>query len=733
MSNPQGVVQTNPMNKPSAKMSHQFNTFDDTLSYRNANTIRFGEYTPTFLMEGVPDDTIHLNSVDAIDSLSLKAPFKGTIRKIKESFKVPLMAILPHNWDLIYTQPSVGDDVPKDANCVLQMFPQNFSTWWIGLLKNVADAGAAFTSETSASLVADWFSAFFRLLVLGEYVYSNGSLLSTCGYHASSQFRYKKLLPSATSDEAMNGASYDKWMDGIISLVFSRVKEFHWYETIGSTRQGYTSRGISSTGEPTSDWTARKSSFRFFLEKMRDNPTIQIDSFEVRSDSSLTELIGIIAGLTAETGYGMLDYEGGSFEFILPAVNDVEQYSDMSQCNLNLSRLLAYQMVCAHFYTNSSIDVVYSAELVRQYMHNLNANTSPSTPSNATAWMFSRNGMLHLYDDLSGNVLGRQLYMNRTNTELNIHSYSALSNPTGPVNARLASYAAVFGYRKSLRFGDYFVGCRPRPLAPINTDVAVNDGAVSVIDVTRGIQAQRFANAVMRTRQKIDEYVKAMFKNAPAPDYHNPFFLAREAEIIYGDEVQNTGANQASNANSRTANFAANTGRYTFTFNNDDAHPCIYMQIISFDVKRAYTRTVDRHFLHLDRYDMFNPDFQFIGDQPIYGIELGYLSSNSDREHFFANVFGYQSRDMEYKQRFDVASGGFVENLPGWLLTDRSRDVLQPAQLTPDFIRSFNTELDQFYLSLSGYALGNYFHFICITKNNVTAKRPMAVDPQILE
>ena len=124
---------------------------------------------------------------------------------------------------------------------------------------------------------------------------------------------------------------------------------------------------------------------------------------------------------------------------------------------------------------------------------------------------------------------------------------------------------------------------------------------------------------------------------------------------------------------------------------------------------------------------MFNPDFQYIGDQPVYGVELGYPYGSSIPE-----VFAYQSRDMEYKQRFDVASGGFIENLPGWIFDDNDRLALDRGRLDPDFIRSRNTEFDKFFLSLTGYSLGSYFHFICITDNNVNAKRAMAVDPQIL-
>ena len=118
MANPQGVVNTTSVNQTTGHHVRSRSRFSDSLSYRKSYTARFGEYVPSFEMEGVPSDRISLNSSDRLDSLSLKAPFKGTIRKIKESFSVPNMAILPMNWDRIYTQfASSGTSSPL-AGCV---------------------------------------------------------------------------------------------------------------------------------------------------------------------------------------------------------------------------------------------------------------------------------------------------------------------------------------------------------------------------------------------------------------------------------------------------------------------------------------------------------------------------------------------------------------------------------------------------------------------------------------
>lgn len=715
-----GLVQKNQANVTSGKHIHNYSTFDRSLSYRLYNTLRFGDYTPSFNMEGVPNDEIQLNSLDRIDSLSLNAPFKGSIRKIKESFMVPNMAILPMQWDRIYAQNSNGDDVPADANCIIDNFPEKFCNLFGALYVDVKDDidawYASFQEETKVDPVpADILTKLMRLLVLGEYVFSSGSLLNVCGYKANGWIRFD-VRDSAVSN-VQKFYTYDSWFDKVLSDIFAGVNSMIVNEPVGDSQRQHLFYGLAEN----SVLVGREAeSFRAMIELFRENPLCTIDTVYLDGESWEDQVSALYVDFH-ETP--VLYYPGLTNVPPIPGPNkdvvvDDGNYSeDAQQTTLNLSRLLAYQLVSAHFYTNSSIDFIYSAELYRQYIKYL-GDSIPISGFDASPG-FDWNGMYLQYDYLSGHFLIAKLGLKSgaLSSIVYYHNYTFL-----------AIWAAIFGYRKSLRYGDYFTASRPRPLAPINTDVAVNNSLVSVVDITRNIQAQRFANAVMRSRSKIEEYVKSMFGRAPQPDYHNPFFLARTEEMIFGDEVQNTAESQITNPNSRTANFAGNVSPYTFTFHNDDMHPCIYIQIISFDIKRAYTRSVERQFLHRDRFDMFNPDFQYIGDQPIYGVELGYI----DTQDQIPAVFSYTTRDMEYKQRFDQASGGFVENLPGWCLTDQDRSRVNPSNLDPDFIRSYNTELDQFFLSLTGFSLGSYFHFTCITDNNVNAKRAMAVDPQIL-
>lgn len=126
---------------------------------------------------------------------------------------------------------------------------------------------------------------------------------------------------------------------------------------------------------------------------------------------------------------------------------------------------------------------------------------------------------------------------------------------------------------------------------------------------------------------------------------------------------------------------------------------------------------------------MFNPMLQYIGDQPVNSVELTTDSPGA------TSVFGYNSRNSEYKQAFSVASGGFLYELPSWtFVADFGPDysAIPSQHQGPEFIRVYPFEFDRFFATLSGLSLSQAFHFIVVYNNKVMASRPMAVNPSIL-
>ena len=666
------IVNQNPQNNPEHKKVRTRSTFP--LQYHNYDTFRFGEYHPHFVMEGVAKDKISFRSSHDLRSYTLKAPLMEDISMKKDYFHVPMTAILPLNWDKFFANPVRGEDVPDDCGPACPSFFANYGT----LMNNLYSRLHAITASGSTWTDVQVITAVLRFIVLGEYVFSSGSLLSSLG------IRVWEYFTGGRSVNDQDFKRFDSLVDTLMGNIASSITSITWTDSNGKVRQAF--------GVP---YSPSALSLRDMLQLWREDPASSVTAVSFSSGSTLASFKTLVYNNTASTSPFLSDNIGKP---------------------LNISRLAAYQLVVAEFYTNDQIDFVFDANRYRQlmwyYSRNLVANTSSFTDQ------FTVNGLTYDYDAFAGHVLS-----NIIASCIATSSTTLLYGISSVQVTNLSYIAGLFAYKRSLRFKDYFTGCHSQPLAV--ADSSFDASNTSVIDITKNIQKQRFLNAVNRVGASLKDYMKEIFDSNIAPDYTKPFYLGHTSDVIFGSEVENTGVAQQTQANSITSNLRSNGSRFEFTFEPD--RDCILIGLTYFDVARAYTRTIDRQAFHSNRFDWFNPFMQFIGDQEVYGNELnseGIISGEIP-------TLGYAFRHMEYKQRFNIASGGFIDQLPGWafIADDRFEGV---STIDSDFIRSLNSELDRFYTSLTGYSLGHYFHFIVKNVNDCTASRPMAYAPSIL-
>lgn len=370
---------------------------------------------------------------------------------------------------------------------------------------------------------------------------------------------------------------------------------------------------------------------------------------------------------------------------------------------IDLSRLWAYQIVYHHFYTNDKVDFIYSAEQFRNYVGGIIFSAIGGSS-------FFYNGSKIPYDFLSSSYTHSLRFSS--------HFLDGFSIPY---------FNALVTFRRSLRYMDYFTGSRTRPLAIGNSSVPVTDSSVDVVNITERIQYQKFRNQVNRTGRRFSKYLQDIFDASPGYDYHDPKFLAGCQDVVYGSETENTSFSGNEEANNVRTNLYCKSNKFAFEFEVDE--PSIILGLLTFDIVRYYVDVADRQTMVQDRFDMFNPYLQYIGDQQINMAEFDKNVPDG------LKPFGYETRYMEYKQAVPRAVAGFVDNLPSWLFDNRSDLITTLGNrrfINYDFIRSSSYELDKFYLSLTGYNLNNYFHFIIKCDNYFDAVRNMAVDPQIL-
>lgn len=635
---PNGATQpAKAVNDTQVFVNRNRNTFD--LSYFNYKTQRFGQYEPFFVMEGVPGDNIPLHSSHNVRSLPMKSPFLSSLTLSKDYFMVPMQAILPNTWEMIYANPASGDDVPDDANCLFNLFS-------VARLANITnEEWATYPNVTQ-----------LKIIMLLESVFSAGSLPAQLGY-------------TMQSTGHLSTSSFDFYFNQCMDAVYSQSPILVF--ALPDASAAYLSAPKVPKG--------------VFVDFLRSNYIY------------LTEVTSQI------TVPSMKDWYTGN-ETLFAAWASQE---------FNISRILAYQICCKQFYVNTKIDPIYNAQLYRDNFFFLLKKFTDGFLSPVLSYeSFSRNGVSVPYDFFSKHYL-QKLSTSTSITDTYINNLADI-------------YYYLFSFNRVLKFGDYFTASRTQPLGSdvnnqMNAPVVGNE--VAAIDMSKSIVLQRFLNNVVKLGNDFGEYLRGIFGREPSPDYHFPKFISHQEFDVSGFEVANSTDKGLGNM---ITNLKSGDDKYAFEVSVD--MPCIILGISNFNCPRLYGNARPRFLFHKDRFDMFNPMLQYIGDQPVSRGELNTDGTN-------AETFGYNSRNAEYKQNFSIASGGFIYNLPSWtFITDfgPDYDAVPSSHQGSEFLRVYPFEFDRFFATLSGLSLSQSFHFIVVYNNKVMASRPMAVNPTIL-
>lgn len=676
------------------------NTFPQ--NYVHPSTHSYADVDPFFVMNVVRHDNIPVRCGHDIHSYQLSSPMLSDVVMHKTFVSVPMKAIYPRNWDLMLVPPTQGDDVPDNTRFVsynLISTAQKMVTSYNNLV-----APTVVGSYSLNDVIFLRLRTYFRFLFYLESIFSNGSLFARMNMHFSDYFM------AQTPDTVVRDIDFDEFFDMFFGRVRPLMDKLGFDVTYDS---GVTVKYRLSDETPFGTTSSyRTVSLGALLEILRNN-----DFSVAWLDEDTTDLLDF------ETDFRSI-YSDHNVRIIVPF--DIQN----NLVGFNLEYIPAYQMACAQFMTNEHVDFIYSADMYRREMQSLLYGGDPILPT------FDYNGDSFLYDFFSGKVFDTVLTtlfndfdtdVNLINTENGLRQFTRNDN-LGVFGRLSVLQINLFGVRKSLKYGDYFTGARPQPLAVGDVNAPVVGNNVSAVDVTRSISKQRFLNAVNLAGRKIGNYLTALWGGQlpEAPD-DVPLFIASESFGIGKQEIENTGALQASDTaqNTVTTQLRSTNSKYLLSAQFD--MPAILIGLVHFDAPRIYSRTMTRFAFHYDRYDDFIPQMQYIGDQEIYANELIPNAKGN---------YAYTMRNMEYKQQYSFASGGFRKFLKSWIFigdNDEGNPLSTDGKISPEFIRSTNYEFDRFYTSLTGLSLASRFHFIVKHANLVRPDRQMAYRPQILE
>lgn len=378
MNNGNGNVAGDQVAEKAGKLINTRSKFDK-LGYPFFTTNRFGEIAPFYVLDNVfGDHRNKLLSSSKVDSYTLKAPLMQDISMKKALYYVPLQAILPLNWEKWVTNPNIGQDCPDDCGTGVKNF---WPLLWQYYSAELIGIGTDFNALDPADpdYLTDYYALVdraIRCLIVGEYFYSDGSLLAQLGVCGSKYMAFADT--GGILSDYIENVSFDTFFDYCFaSLDLGNKKAFfvvdrdnHKFLICDENHGTITSQNYDTL------------SLREYLDIMRDDPTY----FVLAADQS-----------AIPSGLSFPDFDSD----FLPNFNDFTgiTYATTGD-HLDLQRVLAYQLVCHHFYSNDKVDYIYSAELYRQYVGDLVRIVLDTLLGQSVAH-FGQNGVAYQYDFLS--------------------------------------------------------------------------------------------------------------------------------------------------------------------------------------------------------------------------------------------------------------------------------------------------------------------------------------------
>lgn len=715
----------NSLNDP--QFSEQQGYFPYDLTHAEYISARFGEGSPTMHLDTVPGDrfAVHDNTKLILNQIS--GNLLNTVNQYVDSFYIPLRSCFPNNYEKLIPNPTKGSDLPNSA---LPQIP--FFYWLSTLIYSNVDMELYYEGNESFINHATSLTNFSSAFSTTQGVESTRSYESSyaLGYmiFISTILSRGQLLDNLGLQLDLPGLVYNP---GISSYFQGYIDDFYnqlWRVVHNAIDNGaevitrgvpmsLTTDAVAYVSGVITDVTIYEtqvetiSQFRSFLSDVLERgllPDIRIDIQEA-GDFDYTAFYNSYYALRSAITSLVSSYRN----FDIDAV-DTEPTPFENGGYLNIVKPLAYQQVIAHYYSNDSVDNIFTSEL---FMQNLRAVMYPTVSRFTSEPIFEYNGVQTEYDYIS--TAG---WYYATMYELN----------RGSLGRSFVVGTLLFLMRRTLRYGDYFSTARPRMLAVGQLNVAIgydedgNATGVSPIDITKNLLMQRYLNAANYVGSRFLNYYASMYGITPSDTGTFPRFLAHRKIELQNQITNNTAGEQGA----QTTNLVGYSDNNAFDVFIDDFG--VLLNITSFDVLPVYTSGIDSTFHFSDRFDYFNPMLQNVGDQPIRFSEL------IGNPAFIDRVFGWTMRNAELKFKITRAHGALVNGAQLNTMLIRypfgvfGRYGQENFTISPEYIRDKPSYLDRFVPASTGVSPADYFHFIVACVNQVHCARKIQAQPPVL-
>lgn len=249
---------------------------------------------------------------------------------------------------------------------------------------------------------------------------------------------------------------------------------------------------------------------------------------------------------------------------------------------------------------------------------------------------------------------------------------------------------------------------------PLYISGGLNVGATLVNDLRKAYAIQRWFEKSMRVGYRYAEQIQGIFgiKYSDARLQRAEYLGGTRNPLIFSEVLQTAQPTTVSSLpQGNMAGHGIGGGFQKSIHKFVEEHGYI-IGIMSAVPRTCYYQGLPKIFSKFDRFDYLTPDFAHIGEVPVLNQEL-YVGQNATLNK---ETWGYQPRYMEYRQRHDRASAGFMEDLYTWAMV---RKFEQPPTLSTEFVEVNNDSTKVAFAVTNGVQLVAQIYF------HIKASRPL--------
>ena len=290
-------------------------------------------------------------------------------------------------------------------------------------------------------------------------------------------------------------------------------------------------------------------------------------------------------------------------------------------------------------------------------------------------------GLNHAYTSYRGVGVNAPASSTNAEQEVTLYEYGAPVTFT-PVNDDPDLYGASFGQADydSLQPKQLIKG--PSEDNPAITFKAVNiNGTATITDLRTAIAVQNWLEKRARSGVRAKEQIYASF-GVKSKDYRldrSEFISAFSSTVKIGEvftTAQNDDGSFVPGLGVSVGQLADKSRRWKKSM---PEHGYCFGLVSLYPVA-TYYQGVPRQFLELDIMDYYWPEFQHIGEQPIFNCELKIDEVSNN----YFGTFGYTPRYSHYKTRTDQIHGDFRDSLQYMVAARRFNSL---PTLSNDFVQ----------------------------------------------